>query len=132
MTDVNQTFSQNVRYFRRKKGMTIDQLAEKLAWPSGRMTDLENRKRSSKNPTLKLIHQVAEALEVEPGLLLDANAAKPPLLSTSNLVERYGVSRYRVFKWLVSNPNTIRVGSDLYILENHLPAVWNGKVEGSA
>ncbi|MGO4348138.1 helix-turn-helix domain-containing protein [Paenibacillus sp. MCAF9] len=53
---------QNVRTFRKEKGLTIQQLADKSSSSISSISEIENGKR---DPTFKLILKIAEALEID-------------------------------------------------------------------
>lgn len=61
------SISINIRYFRKLKGLTQEMLAEKVDVSSVYISYLE---RGSKVPSLNLLGKIAEALEVNPALLL--------------------------------------------------------------
>ena len=65
--DVVQLFGGNVRHHRKLKGMTQEQLAHEVGMERGYISDLE---RGQRNPTVRALGRLAEALGVEPHLLL--------------------------------------------------------------
>ncbi|HZG46597.1 MAG TPA: helix-turn-helix transcriptional regulator [Allosphingosinicella sp.] len=66
--DVVQLLGQNVRRYRKLKGLTQEQLAHRAEMERSYVSDLE---RGERNPSVKALGRLAEALEIEPKLLLD-------------------------------------------------------------
>ena len=62
------TFGQRLRHYRRRQGLTLDQLGERVGKPGPYLSNLENGKRE---PKLGLVSRLAESLEIETGDLLD-------------------------------------------------------------
>jgi transcriptional regulator with XRE-family HTH domain len=67
MLKINFRVSRNVRYFRKLKGLTQEKLAEKVEVSTVYINYLE---RGSKVPSLVLLAKIADALEIDPTLLL--------------------------------------------------------------
>ncbi len=67
MVKINSLISMNVKYFRKLKGLTQEKLAEKVEVSAVYISYLE---RGSKVPSLDLLAKIADALEVDPALLL--------------------------------------------------------------
>lgn len=65
--DVVQLFGVNVRRHRKLKGMTQEQLAHEVGMERGYISDLE---RGTRNPTVRALGRLAEALNVQPHVLL--------------------------------------------------------------
>lgn len=64
------TFGQRLRHFRRRQGLTLDQLGAVVGKPAPYLSLLENGKRE---PKLTVINKLATALSIAPGVLLDAS-----------------------------------------------------------
>ena len=67
MVKINSVISMNIKYFRKLKGLTQEKLAEKVEVSTVYISYLE---RGSKVPSLDLLAKIADALEVDPSLLL--------------------------------------------------------------
>ncbi len=67
MVKIKNIVSMNVKYFRKLKGLTQEKLAEKVEVSAIYISYLE---RGSKVPSLNLLAKIADALEVDPSLLL--------------------------------------------------------------
>ena len=65
--DVVQLLGERVRYYRKLKGMTQDELAHEAEMERSYVSDLE---RGTRNPSVRALGRLAEALEVEPHVLL--------------------------------------------------------------
>ena len=65
--DVVQIFGENVRRHRKLRGMTLEQLAHEVGMERGYISDLE---RGQRNPTVQALGRLANALGIEPHLLL--------------------------------------------------------------
>lgn len=65
--DVVRLFGVNVRHQRKLKGMTQEQLAAAAEMERSYVSDLE---RGTRNPSVAALGRIAEALEIEPYLLL--------------------------------------------------------------
>jgi transcriptional regulator with XRE-family HTH domain len=63
------TFGSNVRARRRAKGITLEAFADEVGLSYSYVGELE---RGRRNPTLKVVEQVAAVLNVEPVKLLTA------------------------------------------------------------
>ena len=72
--DVVQLLGERVRYYRKLKGMTQEQLAHETEMERSYVSDLE---RGTRNPSVRALGRLADALEIEPHLLL-----KPPIALT--------------------------------------------------
>ncbi len=68
-TDLHATFCRNLRIFRKTKGLTQAQLAQRLGIATPQLTQIENGRNS---PTLDTVERIANALDITPVLLLDA------------------------------------------------------------
>jgi len=67
--DVVKLLGERVRHYRKLKGMTQEQLAHETEMERRYVSDLE---RGTRNPSERALARLAEALEVEPHLLLEA------------------------------------------------------------
>jgi transcriptional regulator with XRE-family HTH domain len=65
--DVVQLLGTNVRHYRKLKGMTQEQLAVSAGMERSYVSDLE---RGTRNPSVAALGRIADALGVEPHLLL--------------------------------------------------------------
>lgn len=65
--DVVQLLGENVRHYRKLKGMTQEQLAAEAGMERSYVSDLE---RGTRNPSVLALGQLANALCIEPHLLL--------------------------------------------------------------
>ena len=65
--DVVQLLGERVRYYRKLKGMTQEELAHEAEMERSYVSDLE---RGTRNPSVRALGRLAEALEVEPHVLL--------------------------------------------------------------
>ena len=65
--DVVRLFGVNVRHHRKLKGMTQEELAAAAEMERSYVSDLE---RGTRNPSIAALGRIAEALEVEPHVLL--------------------------------------------------------------
>ncbi|HEV7314901.1 helix-turn-helix transcriptional regulator [Sphingopyxis sp.] len=65
--DVVQLFGVNVRHHRKLKGMTQEELAAAAEMERSYVSDLE---RGTRNPSVAALGRIAEALEIEPYVLL--------------------------------------------------------------
>lgn len=70
--DVVKLLGENVRHYRKLRGMTQEQLALDAGMERSYVSDLE---RGTRNPTVRALARLAEALKVEPAILL---ASDPP------------------------------------------------------
>ena len=66
--DVVQLLGERVRHYRKLKGMTQEQLAHEAEMERSYVSDLE---RGTRNPSVRALGRLAEALEVEPHMLLE-------------------------------------------------------------
>lgn len=66
--DVVQLLGRNVRRYRKLKGMTQEQLALEAGMERSYVSDLE---RGERNPSVRALGRLAEALSIEPMALLD-------------------------------------------------------------
>jgi transcriptional regulator with XRE-family HTH domain len=73
--DVVQLLGRNVRRYRKLKGMTQEQLALEAGMERSYVSDLE---RGGRNPSVRALGRLAEALSVEPMVLLDRSSPEPP------------------------------------------------------
>lgn len=69
--DVVQLLGVNVRHYRKLKDMTQERLALDAGMERSYVSDLE---RGMRNPSVRALGRLAEALGVEPGLLLEARS----------------------------------------------------------
>lgn len=67
--DVVQLLGVNVRHHRKLKGMSQERQALDASFERSYVSDLE---RGMRNPSVRALGRLAEALGVEPGLLLEA------------------------------------------------------------
>lgn len=65
--DVVQLLGANVRYYRKLKGMTQEQLAVAAGMERSYVSDLE---RGTRNPSVAALGRMADALNIEPHRLL--------------------------------------------------------------
>lgn len=65
--DVVQLLGENVRRYRKLKDMTQEQLALEAGMERSYVSDLE---RGQRNPSVRALARLAEALDIPPGLLL--------------------------------------------------------------
>ena len=70
--DVVQLLGANVRRYRKLKGMTQEQLALEVGMERSYISDLE---RGTRNPSVRALGRLAEALSVPPMHLLEADTA---------------------------------------------------------
>lgn len=70
MDDIKNIVGQNIRLFRKSKGMTQEQLAEKVNVSGSYIGYLE---RGKKSPSLILLEKIACILNVDPATLLTSN-----------------------------------------------------------
>lgn len=66
--DVVQLLGENVRYYRKLKGMTQEQLAAEAGMERSYVSDLE---RGTRNPSVVALGRLASALQVEASKLLE-------------------------------------------------------------
>lgn len=66
--DVVQLLGENVRYYRKLKGMTQEQLAAEAGMERSYVSDLE---RGTRNPSVLALGRLADALGVDPSKLLE-------------------------------------------------------------
>ena len=67
MATIYQKVGENIRKFRKQKGLTQEKLAEESRIDPKSIIQIENGKR---NPTLKTLRRIAIALEIKPPELL--------------------------------------------------------------
>ncbi len=67
--DVVQLLGENVRYYRKLKGMTQEQLAADAGMERSYVSDLE---RGTRSPSVLALGRLAAALELSPSKLLEA------------------------------------------------------------
>lgn len=67
--DVVQLLGENVRHYRKLKGMTQEQLAAEAGMERSYVSDLE---RGTRNPSVLALGRLADALQVAPSKLLEA------------------------------------------------------------
>ena len=66
--DVVQLLGENVRHYRKLKGLTQEQLAAEAGMERSYVSDLE---RGTRNPSVLALGRLADALKVEPSKLLE-------------------------------------------------------------
>ena len=66
--DIKQKFGQNLRYMRKKKGLSQEKFAFEADIHRTYVSDVE---RGIRNPTITVVEKLAKALDVSPGSLLD-------------------------------------------------------------
>ena len=71
--DVVQLLSENVRHYRKLKGMSQERLALDGGMERSYVSDLE---RSQRNPSVKALGRYAAALVVEPAVFIGASDSK--------------------------------------------------------
>ena len=69
--DVVQLLGANVRRYRKQRGMTQEQLALEVGMERSYISDLE---RGTRNPSVRALGRLAEALSVSPMQLLETEA----------------------------------------------------------
>ena len=67
--DVVQLLGENVRHYRKLKGMTQEQLAADAGMERSYVSDLE---RGTRNPSVVALGRLADALNIQPSKLLEA------------------------------------------------------------
>ncbi len=65
--DVVLLLGENVRHYRKQRGMTQEQLALETDMERSYVSDLE---RGTRNPSVRALGRLAKALEIEPHMLL--------------------------------------------------------------
>ena len=65
--DVVQLLGENVRRYRKRRGMTQEQLAHEAEMERSYVSDLE---RGTRNPSVRALGRLAKALRIEPDRLL--------------------------------------------------------------
>jgi transcriptional regulator with XRE-family HTH domain len=65
--DVVQLLGRNVRHYRKLRGLTQEQLAHEVEMERSYVSDLE---RGVRNPSVKALGRLADALSIEPHTLL--------------------------------------------------------------
>ncbi len=63
---IRETFKENLKYYRKKKGLTQEALSEKIGLNPKYITDIEAR---AKFPSAETIDTIAVALDIKPSLL---------------------------------------------------------------
>lgn len=66
--ELEKQFGQNVRHWRKKRGLSQEQLADLAQLHPTYVSGIETGYR---NPTVRIIGRIAKALDVEPGILLE-------------------------------------------------------------
>lgn len=72
---VNTTLGDKIRLLRKKKGLTLEHLAEKTESSKGYIWELENRE--TKRPSAEKLQKIAVALDVTTEFLLDEGKISP-------------------------------------------------------
>lgn len=70
--DVVQLLGANIRRYRKLKGMTQEELAHEVGMERSYISDLE---RGTRNPSVRALGRLAEALSISPKQLLEIEAA---------------------------------------------------------
>ena len=78
--DVVKLMGRNVRAIRRERGLTQEELAHRAEMERSYVSDLE---RGTRNPSVRALARLADALGVEPAALLRRPAKEPPASSAS-------------------------------------------------
>jgi transcriptional regulator with XRE-family HTH domain len=65
--ELQRTFGQNLRAYRKAQGLTQEELADELGHDKSYIGGME---RGERNPSLKVVERLAAAIEVEPLKLL--------------------------------------------------------------
>ncbi|WCM25926.1 helix-turn-helix domain-containing protein [Sphingomonas sp. QA11] len=68
--DVVRLFGKNVRYYREIRDLSQEELALSAGVERSYISDIE---RGTRNPTVRILGRLAEALEVEPAVLLETS-----------------------------------------------------------
>jgi transcriptional regulator with XRE-family HTH domain len=66
--NLEKKFGQNVRYWRKKRGLSQEEFAERARLHPTYVSGIETGYR---NPTIKIVGKIAKALGVKPALLLE-------------------------------------------------------------
>lgn len=66
--NLEKKFGQNVRYWRKKRGLSQEEFADRAQLHPTYVSGIETGYR---NPTVKIIGRIADALGVEPSILFD-------------------------------------------------------------
>ncbi len=84
---VREIFKNNMRFYRKKSGLTQEQLAEIIGCNSKYVSEIESR---NKFPSAEIIDKIAEALEIRPVELFDDRGSPRNVQSTFSYI--YGKS----------------------------------------
>lgn len=71
--DLVELLGKNVRHYRQLRGMTQEELALSADMKRSYLSDLE---RGTRNPSVRAVGRIAEALAIEPCLLLDRSESQ--------------------------------------------------------
>lgn len=66
--ELEKLFGRNVRHWRKERGMSQEELAEKARLHPTYVSGIET---GNRNPTVKIVGRIAMALGVKPGLLFE-------------------------------------------------------------
>jgi CheY-like chemotaxis protein/DNA-binding XRE family transcriptional regulator len=124
MTDIKEHFGANVRTWRRRRGISQEQLAERANLHRTYVTDIE---RGARNVSLEIIERLARALEVQLAVLFTAPEALPLLVGDP----RRPICPARLVDILLveDNPNDVALTLRAFRkagLKNHLHVVTDG------
>ena len=84
---IRHTFIQNLKYYRKQRGLTQEKLAEAIEMSTSYIGDMEARERF---PSPETIDKIAEALNIQPSVLFDETGC--PENVKSNFEKNYGVT----------------------------------------
>lgn len=80
---VRHTFIQNLKYYRKKAGLTQERLAEAIGMSTSYIGDMEARERF---PSAETIDKLAGALNIRPSVLFDEFGSPENVQSTFELI----------------------------------------------
>ena len=84
---IRHTFIQNLKYYRKQRGLTQERLAEAVGMSTSYIGDMEARERF---PSPETIDKIAEALSIRPSVLFDEFGSPEVINSTFRKI--YGTS----------------------------------------
>jgi transcriptional regulator with XRE-family HTH domain len=84
-SDVYNSFSGNLRFVRRDRGLTLEEVAEMCELSPNYVGNLE---RGERKPSLKTVHRIAKCLNVDAGRLLRRGGHSPSSPAPSDKLHR--------------------------------------------
>ena len=84
---IRHTFIQNLKYYRKQRGLTQEKLAESIGMSTSYIGDMEARERF---PSPETIDKIADALSLRPSVLFDEFGSPEVINSTFKKI--YGTS----------------------------------------